>query len=76
MVVKGIVRGGVVVLEPGTSLQEGSQVRIEVVRPTAADSAVPTLYDRVQDFIGIADDLPADMADNHDHYLHGRPKKQ
>jgi hypothetical protein len=25
--------------------------------------------------IGIAKGLPADLAENHDHYLHGRPKK-
>src|SRR5437016_10913423 len=32
-----------------------------------ADTAEsPTLYERVKDFIGIADGLPADMAENHD----------
>jgi hypothetical protein len=44
--------------------------------PPPADGAdVPTLYERVKDFIGIADGLPSDMAENHDHYIHGRPKK-
>ena len=26
-------------------------------------------------FARIADDLPADMAENHDHYIHGTPKQ-
>jgi hypothetical protein len=26
-------------------------------------------------FAGIAEDLPSDIARNHDHYLHGLPKK-
>ena len=33
------------------------------------------IYERLKDFVGIADDLPEDLAENHDHYLHGRPKK-
>jgi hypothetical protein len=26
-------------------------------------------------FAGIADDLPSDLARNHDHYIHGHPKR-
>jgi hypothetical protein len=33
-----------------------------------------TLAERLQNVIGIVDDLPADMAQNHDHYLHATPK--
>jgi hypothetical protein len=77
MVVKGTVRGGVVVLEAGAALADGTEVRVEVVTvtPPPAEADVPTLYERVKDFIGIADGLPPDMAENHDHYLHGRLKK-
>ena len=31
--------------------------------------------DRFADLIGSCPDLPPDMAENHDHYLHGREKK-
>jgi hypothetical protein len=41
----------------------------------AKQAGPPTLYERYKDFIGIADGLPPDMAENHDHYLYGRPKK-
>lgn len=27
------------------------------------------------EFAGIADDLPSDLARNHDHYIHGHPKR-
>ena len=34
-----------------------------------------TLGQRLLKFAGRAKELPADMADNHDHYLHGQPKR-
>ena len=71
MTYRGEVRNGVIVLEPGASLVEGTIVRVE---PVLASSE-PTLADRLRDVIGIAEGLPADLAEQHDHYLHGRPKK-
>jgi hypothetical protein len=77
MVVKGTVRGGVVILEPGAALADGTEVEVSP-RSTSSKPAegadVPTLFERVKDFVGIADGLPSDMAENHDHYVHGRPK--
>ncbi|MBW3540695.1 MAG: MATE family efflux transporter [Planctomycetes bacterium] len=35
-----------------------------------------TLYDRIEAVVGIARGLPSDLAENHDHYLHGQPKKR
>jgi hypothetical protein len=35
----------------------------------------PTLYELFKDFDGLALDLPADFAANHDHYLYGSPKR-
>jgi hypothetical protein len=35
----------------------------------------PTLAERFADVIGTVPDLPSDMADQHDHYLHGTPKR-
>lgn len=37
---------------------------------------LPTLYDRMKSVVGIAKGLPDDFALNHDHYLHGQPKRQ
>ena len=67
---RGKVTGGVVVLEPGVDLPEGAEVRVEVLTPDRT-----TLGQRLMKFAGRAQGLPADMAENHDHYLHGQPKR-
>lgn len=70
MTYRGTVSGGVVVPEHGASLPEGAQVRIELV-----EQPQTTLGQRLMKFAGKAKGLPKDMARNHDHYLHGQPKK-
>ncbi len=72
----GTVSHGVVVLPAGAKLDEGSQVRVEPLKkrgrkPPAASS----LGEMLLRFAGKAKGLPVDMARNHDHYLHGLPKK-
>ena len=49
-------------------LPEGAEVRVET-----RETPVKTLAERYRGLIGIIDDLPADMAENHDHYIHGTP---
>ncbi len=71
MTYRGEVKNGVIVLEPGATLGEGTVVRVE---PIEGDSE-PTLADRLQKVIRFAEGLPSDLAAQHDHYLHGRPKK-
>lgn len=70
MTYRGKVSGGVIVPEQGATLVEGAEVRIEVIDPSA-----PTLAQSLMKLAGKAQDLPGDMARNHDHYLHGQPKK-
>ena len=47
----------------------------------AAASAQPlqapkgSFAERYAQFIGIFDDLPEDFAEQHDHYIHGTPRK-
>jgi len=69
---KGTVRHGVVVMEGCPPLKEGT---IVVVEPIEQPGQGPTLGQRLRRFSGSAKGLPRDMALNHDHYLHGRPKK-
>jgi hypothetical protein len=71
MTYRGRVKNGVVVLDEPAELPEGTEVRVDPV----ADETIPTLAEQFQDIIGIASDLPADLALNHDHYLYGAPKK-
>lgn len=64
----GKVSNGIVVLPPQANLPEGTPVRVEPIAPEA-------LAERLKDLIGAARDTPPDWTKNHDHYLHGAPKK-
>jgi len=64
------VEEGKIVLPPGVDWPNGTVVRIEQV-----EESRPTVWDTLKKYDGIADDLPSDMAANHDHYIHGHPKK-
>jgi hypothetical protein len=61
-----------VVPEGGAPLKNSTLVAVEPIEP-GGDSA--TLGQRLKGFSGSAKGLPKDLARNHDHYLHGRPKK-
>jgi hypothetical protein len=65
----GKVVNGVVVLDEGAKLAEGTRVKV-----VAEGEELPTLYERFEDFIGTVDG-PPDMAENHDHYAHGAPTR-
>lgn len=71
----GIIKGGVVVLPPGVQLPDGAQV--EVTLPETSGAAQPTrpAYEALAEFVGAFEGLPADLARNHDHYLHGTPRR-
>lgn len=71
MVYRGYVKNGMVVLDQGIQLPEGIEVRVEPV----ATPARMTLADQFADVIGSVPDLPPDMAEQHDHYIHGTPKR-
>jgi hypothetical protein len=68
MTYRGHVRNGVIVLDAPASLPEGAEV--EVI-PSKDGTAMLTLAERYKDFIGIIEGLPPDLAENHDHYIHG-----
>lgn len=68
MTFRGHVQNGVVVLDEPTDLAEGAQVHVQPVGRR-------TLADRLRNVIGSVPDLPEDLADNHDHYIHGTPKQ-
>jgi len=64
----GHVENGVIVLDEANDLPDGTEVRVEEVKR-------PTHAELFKDFIGCLSDLPEDMADNHDHYIHGTRKR-
>ena len=71
MTYRARVKNGVIVLDEPADLPEGADVHVELAEPTSPRA----LADRLRDVIGISKGLPADLAENHDHYLHGKPKK-
>jgi hypothetical protein len=79
---EGHVKNGRIELDQPATLPEGAKVRIQVVTARQAiaerlaqarsrpDSG-PTLAERYASVIGTAVDLPPDLAERHDHYIHG-----
>jgi len=70
----GEIRDGVVVFE-GTPppLPAGTRVRVEPIGPE--QDSTPTLAERLKSVIGAVKGLPPDLAEQHDHYIHGVPKR-
>jgi hypothetical protein len=58
-------------------LPEGTRVQVVVpaVRQEPADQPRESTLRSLLKFAGALDDLPADMADQHDHYIHGTPRR-
>ena len=72
MTYEGRVEKGAVVLDRPIDLPDGSLVRVEAV-PTAEE--IKSLREGLRRFVGVIKDGPEDMAENHDFYAHGKPKK-
>jgi hypothetical protein len=70
MVVHGTVQNGIAVPNGGEPLPEGAAVTIIVRAPSQPENG--SLRDLLLEFAGTIDGLPPDMAQQHDHYLHGR----
>jgi len=65
------MENGVVVLDEPASLPDGAKVRVEPEEPARPQ----TLAERLKDVAGILTGLPSDFAAQHDHYIHGTPKR-
>jgi predicted DNA-binding antitoxin AbrB/MazE fold protein len=65
------------------ALPEGLRVRLRVEGQDGAEkstkeeteSGLPTLLERMKDFVGTVHNLPEDSSVNLDHYLYGMPKR-
>lgn len=80
MLLEGTVHDGAIILEDPAKLPEGAHVEIEVrtilsgTPETPDGNSAPTLLNLMK-LAGIAKGLPEDFAAQHDHYLHGTPKR-
>ena len=75
----GQVRNGMVVFEGPPPLAEGTEVRVEPIRADVeADERVAStrrmLISWARRAEANAPPLPADLAAEHDHYAHGKPR--
>jgi hypothetical protein len=77
MTYRGRVKNGVIVLDPPVTLPEGCEVEVETLLGEARPAApsMPTLAERYAAIIGTVDGLPAGMPEQHDHYIHGAPRR-
>ena len=77
MVIEGVYRQGTVVFETPPPLPEGVRVRVEAVPTTDEDITADSggTLTALLKYAGVVKDLPPDMARNHDHYIHGSPKR-
>ncbi|MSU79643.1 MAG: hypothetical protein EXS16_16340 [Gemmataceae bacterium] len=71
MALDGTVTNGAIVLDPPQVLPEGTRVEV-VLKP--ADQ-LKTLREVLLENAGCMTDLPDDFASQHDHYIHGTPKR-
>jgi hypothetical protein len=68
----GEVKNGVVVFDPGAAPpSDGTLGRVEVAAAQVRDE----LSEILLEFAGKATGLPTDLAEQHDHYLHGTPRR-
>jgi hypothetical protein len=72
MTYKGHVENGVVVLDEPAQLPEGTEVEVDLL---SDERQGPTMQAVLLKYAGCMSGLPADFAENHDHYIHGTPKK-
>ena len=73
MTLRGHVKNGAVVLNEPIGLPDGTDVEVEV-RTVASPEQGPSWGEVFRDVAGSVEGLSADLAENHDHYIHGAPK--
>jgi hypothetical protein len=73
----GKVVNGVIILDKGRELPEGTTVKVEPIRKSPGKRP-SRLAEMLLEHAGVIDDaeLPPDLADNLDHYLYSTPKRR
>jgi hypothetical protein len=81
MTYRGKILNGQVVLDEPVGAPDGTPVTVDVeaAQPTKSPPEEPgqekSIWDALLELAGTANDLPADFAEEHDHYIHGTPKR-
>ena len=73
MSITAIVENGTIKLP--ISVPDGTRMEITLPSDRGTEEDDATLYETLKEIIGKAEGLPSDFAAEHDHYLHGTPKR-
>lgn len=74
MLLEGTITNGVIVLDQPPTFPEGTRVEVALKEKLEAEEHKPTLLGLLK-LAGTLSDLPSDFAAEHDHYIHGTPKR-
>jgi hypothetical protein len=79
MVYRGQVKQGIIVLNDGATLPDGTEVSVRPVTNSLAGASNSKMAEGLRrglmKFSGKAEGLPKDASLNLDHYLYGHPKR-
>jgi len=73
--VKAVYEDGVFKPKEPVSLAEHAEVEVLIPTEPQRDLDDPTGWKAAEELIGFIKDAPSDMAENHDFYLYGRPRR-
>jgi hypothetical protein len=75
MIYRGHITNGTISLDQAIPLKEGAAVNVEFVEPNDPSAACSDeLRSVLLKHVGKGRELPTDLAAQHDHYAHGKPK--
>jgi hypothetical protein len=72
MTYRGHIKNGQITLDKAIPMPEGAEVQVELIEK--ANGASDDLVSMLLRHAGKGRDLPPDLATQHDHYAHGKPK--
>jgi hypothetical protein len=75
MTLHGTVVNGAIVLDQPVTIPSGTRVEVTVKEELPPDGEPKPTLAFLLKYAGSIQDLPPDFAAQHDHYLHGTPKR-
>jgi len=75
MSITAVVENDTIKLPPGIHVPDGTKVEITLPEAKPKDPNRKSVAQRYAKLAGLADDMPADLSRNLDHYVHGHTKK-
>ena len=74
MTYRGRMTNGAIMLEGGATLPEGTKVLVEPVESPSPPTKPTSVWQKLLELEGSAQELPSDLPERHDHYRRERVK--